>query len=75
MIQYKNLRGDSGVYAYEIGNDFIKVQFRDGSIYLYNNASAGSSNISQMKMLALGGSGLNSFINTNVRKRYASKLR
>ncbi|HJP18734.1 MAG TPA: hypothetical protein QF468_08790 [Nitrospinota bacterium] len=75
MERYKNLNGDSGVSAYEIGDDYIKVEFSDESLYLYNNGSTGSQNIEQMKILALNGSGLNSFINTRVRKNYASKLR
>lgn len=75
MVRYKNLSGDSGVSAYEIGDDYIKVEFSDGSLYLYNYESAGSQNIEHMKTLAENGSGLNSFINTTVRKNYASKLR
>lgn len=27
MERYKNIDGDSGVYAYEIGTDYIDVQF------------------------------------------------
>jgi len=75
MERYKNIGGDSGVVAYEIGDDFIKVQFNDGSLYLYNFQSAGSDNIEQMKQLAIAGRGLNSFIGRVVKKRYASKLR
>jgi len=48
MERYQNLGGDSGVAAYEIGPDSITVQFREGSIYLYNNQSTGASNIQQM---------------------------
>ena len=75
MERYRNLGGDSGVVAYEIGDDSIKVQFSDGSLYLYNYQSAGRHNIEQMKSLAIAGRGLNSFISTVVKKRYASKLR
>ncbi|NVL89550.1 MAG: hypothetical protein HWN69_00950 [Desulfobacterales bacterium] len=75
MERYKNLGGNSGVSAYEIGDDSIKVEFSDNALYLYTYASAGSHNIEQMKNLALQGHGLNSFINTTVRKGYASKLR
>ncbi|HEX9805190.1 MAG TPA: hypothetical protein VGA67_05905 [Candidatus Dojkabacteria bacterium] len=74
MERYKNLGGDSGVVAYEIGDDFIKVRFHDGSLYLYNYQSAGSNNIETMKELAIAGKGLNSFINKVVKNRYASKL-
>jgi hypothetical protein len=75
MERYKNLNGVSGVAAYEIGDDFIKVQFSDGSLYLYNYQSAGSNSIEQMKQLAIAGRGLNSFIGRVVKKGYASKLR
>ncbi len=75
MERYKNLGGDSGVAAYEIGTDFIKVQFKTGSIYLYTYSSAGSSNIETMKELAINGEGLNSFIGRTVRNKYASILR
>lgn len=75
MERYANLGGDSGVVGYEIGNDFIRVQFSDGSVYLYTNASAGAENIEQMKRLARNGQGLNAFINRHVRKAYAQRER
>ncbi len=75
MERYKDLDGDSGVSAYEIGNDSIKVQFKDGAIYLYNYGSAGREKIEKMKALAVSGDGLNSYIDTNVKKEYAAKLR
>ncbi len=75
MERYKNVGGDSGVTGYEIGSDYIRVQFSDGSVYLYTYASAGSNNIEQMKTLAIAGEGLNAFINRNVRKSYERKER
>lgn len=75
MEQYRNIGGNSGVSAYEIGGDFIKVMFKDGSLYLYNYGSTGQLNIETMKELAIRGTGLNSFISTTVRKNYAAKLR
>lgn len=75
MERYKNLGGDSGVAAYEIGQGSITVQFKDGATYLYNNQSAGATNIAQMQRLAAAGQGLNSFISRVVRKGYAQKLR
>jgi hypothetical protein len=71
MEQYKNLGGKSAVVAYEIGNDSITVQFRDGTTRLYNNQSAGAGNIEQMKSLAASGQGLNRFIGKVVKKGYA----
>jgi hypothetical protein len=75
MERYQNLSGNSGVLAYEIGGDFIKVQFKDGSIYLYNYASTGQQDVETMKSLATNGSGLNSFISRYVRKAFAAKMR
>jgi hypothetical protein len=70
MVMYKNSNGDSGVRSYEIGVDYIDVQFSTGKIYRYSYQSAGKQNIEQMKRLAQSGSGLNSFINTKVRNLY-----
>lgn len=75
MERYRNIDGDSGVTGYEIGSDYIRVEFSDGSVYLYTYSSAGSHNIEQMKKLAVAGNGLNSFINRNVRKSYERKER
>ena len=75
MERYRDIDGDSGVAGYENGPDYIRVQFSDGSMYLYTYASAGSNNIEEMKRLAMAGDGLNAFIDKNVRKRYARKER
>jgi hypothetical protein len=75
MERYRNVDGDSGVAYYESGPEFIRVQFSDNSVYLYTYISAGSSNIEQMKRLAVAGEGLNAFINKNVKRRYAKKER
>ena len=75
MKVYRDIGGDSGVYGYEYGEDWIKVQFKDGAVYEYTNTSAGKGNIDTMKRLADSGDGLNSFINRNVRKNYSQKLR
>jgi hypothetical protein len=64
-----------GILPYETGPDFIRVQFKDNSVYLYTYASAGSHNIERMKSLAAAGDGLNAFLNTNVKKAYARKER
>ncbi len=74
MERYKNLSGKSGVSAFEIGNDYIKVKFKDGLGYVYNKSVTGFQNISTMKVLALNGLGLNTFINKSVRKLYLYKL-
>ena len=75
MKIYKNLGGNSGVSAYEIGDGSITVQFSTGAVYLYTYRSAGSANIEKMKLLAVAGEGLNSYIKRYVNKGYESKLR
>jgi len=74
MELYKNLGGDSGIEAFELGEGSIKVRFKDQAVYLYSNSSAGAVNIDHMKKLARQGHGLNSFINTSVREKYEAKL-
>lgn len=75
MERYKNLGGDSGVAFYEIGPESITVQFTTGATYLYNYRSAGQYHIEKMKVLAVAGHGLNSYIKIYVNRGYASRLR
>lgn len=75
MERYKNLSGKSSIDAYELHDDSISIKFNDGWLYSYSNASAGSGNISQMKLLAANGIGLNSFIMRYVKKLYVRKWR
>lgn len=70
MQRYSDIDRDSGVVQYESGNDYIKVKFSDGAVYLYNYASAGSHHIENMKRLAAKGDGLNAYINKHVSNRY-----
>jgi hypothetical protein len=75
MERYRNIGGSSGIRLYEISNDSIIVVFSDGGKYLYNNQTTGSSNVERMKTLAINGRGLNRFISTTIKKRFASKLK
>ena len=75
MKRYKNLSGNSAVAAYEIGKDSVKVGFTTNSVYIYSDQSAGHPNINQMKVLALAGKGLGTFITANVKERFARKIR
>jgi hypothetical protein len=50
MERYKNFGHDSGVVAYEIKDDSISVEFRDGCVYLYTYESAGNANIEHMNV-------------------------
>lgn len=74
MKPYKNLSGDSGVVAYDIGEEHIDVQFRHGEAYRYDYPSAGAEHIENMKLLARAGRGLSTYISRYVKDRYGSKL-
>ena len=73
MTKYKNLGGESGIIAYEIGADFIRLQFEDKEIYLYTEDSTGTEHIAKMKELAEKGHGLNTYVNQHVRGNYEKK--
>ncbi|HEX2854021.1 MAG TPA: hypothetical protein VHO24_12345 [Opitutaceae bacterium] len=65
---------NSGVSAYQIGSDFIVVQFRSGEGYLYNHLSPGRRHVTAMKKLAVRNEGLATYISRHVRENYAEKL-
>lgn len=70
MTNYANLGGNSNVLAYNIGDDYIDVQFGTGKIYRYSYESAGDYKVELMKKLAEQGYGLNSYIMRHARKDY-----
>jgi len=65
MERYENRDGRSPITGFEEGDDFIRIEFRNNTVYLYNEESAGPQNISKMKELAHEGRGLAAFINAN----------
>jgi len=74
MTSYANLSGKSGVSTYEIYDNAILIEFRHGAKYIYDYDIPGKEEVEEMKRLAMSGSGLMTFINKNVRKRFALKL-
>ena len=62
MQLYKNLGGNSNILSYDIGDNFIEVQFKNGNKYKYSYRSAGIDKVEKMKVLAVSGQGLNSYI-------------
>jgi len=65
MKPYKDYDNDSNIEAYEYGNDWITVRFKDDSEYDYSNEIITPYVLNQMKLLADEGNGLNAFINKN----------
>lgn len=74
MEIYRNRSGNSGIKAYELMQDGVKVQFADGSVYLYDNKTNGARSIRIMKKLASDGIGLTTYINQKIRKNFAHKV-
>jgi hypothetical protein len=70
MKKYGNASGNSGVMAYEIGADWIKIKFRSDDSYTYSYTGAGMKNVEEMKKLAVKGEGLATYINKYVRDLY-----
>jgi hypothetical protein len=63
MQRYRNPSGTSGIRAYEIGPDFIRVWWKEGEPFNYTYASVGEEHVEAMKRLAKRGSYLNAYIN------------
>jgi hypothetical protein len=49
---YKDLSGNSGVTAYELGPDYIDIEFKGGSVYRYDQMIPGKRKLESMKVLA-----------------------
>jgi hypothetical protein len=75
MMPYRNLSGNSNVVSYETTEDSIHVVFKSGAFrnYLYNAARPGQAVVAKMMQLAAQGHGLNAYISTVVKDRYAKK--
>ena len=71
MQRYRNTGGNSGVASFEIGTDYIRVNFSGTArTYTYSYGRAGQHHVERMKSLAQRGSGLNGYINSYVRDKY-----
>jgi hypothetical protein len=75
MKTYKDMGGDSGVIAYDYGDNWMRIQFRHGGTYEYLSSVIGTMHLSEMKRLADSGDGLGTYINTHpdVKKGFSSK--
>lgn len=71
MVPYKNLNRNSAVESFEILDSYIRVKFYNSNkVYTYSYQSANRQHIENMKILAIKGKGLNSYINKYVRNLY-----
>ena len=74
MRTYGNGNGNSGVTGFAIGeygdgSGWMEIEYYSSGTYRYNECNVGEVNFAVMKALAINGSGLNSYINKNVRGR------
>ena len=74
MKKYCDIDGNSGISAYEVGDDFVIVCFAKGGMYLYNYSITGSNHVNKMIELARIGNGLNRYINLNIEHASARKI-
>ena len=75
MTTYNDATGTSGITAFTSNNDSITIEYKNGSAYQYSDHTASSANVGHMKSLAVSGQGLNSFINKNLTKDQAVRVR
>ena len=74
MQEYGNQNGNSGIVGFEIGNDYIDVEFKNGGIYRYRETVIGKLAFLNMCAAACIGNGLNAYINQSVRAK-AERIR
>jgi hypothetical protein len=70
---YRNVHGDSGVAAYDTGPESIRVKFKHGGTYEYDDATTGPLHVERMKGLAASGAGLATYISKFVKATYARR--
>ncbi len=75
VYRYKNLGGKSTVARYQLEKDYVVIHFTDSSTYRYTVQTADPANIKKMKELAIAGKGLGTFIEKNLKDRWANKIR
>jgi len=75
MEKYKNLAGNSPIILFEITETAIEIEYEDGHIYRYSYIQPGKKAVEKMKELAKQGTGLCTYINQFVRKKYEKKIK
>lgn len=72
MQHYNNINNDSGIRGFELDSSSIEVWFdQTPRSVIYNYESAGKQHIDRMKIIAVSGGDLHSYINRHVKYRYA----
>lgn len=71
MQKYNN--PSSGIIQYEIGSDYILIEFKGNKQYLYNYKVTGKDIVEEMKKLAKSGKGLSAFIHKHAKTNYIKK--
>lgn len=74
MENYANKSGDSQVVSFQIDTNSIKVRFKNNHVYLYDLRHPGPEHLEKMKDLARAGWGLNTYIESEVKSDYSSKV-
>jgi len=73
MQKYSGQLRRGGAVAFEIGAEWIDVEFTSGWIYRFTYNRPGALRVERMKELALSGRGLSTFISRHVKNRYESR--
>ncbi|SAL63724.1 hypothetical protein AWB71_03666 [Caballeronia peredens] len=73
MQPYRNLAGNSGVEAFDILTEGIRVRFVSGGTYLYDYRESGREHVEHMKRLARAGRGLSTYISRSG-AQYAERI-
>ena len=63
MKPYTDRNRDSGIVAYEYGDDWIHIQFKHGGTYEYLSSNISAAHLNTMKRLSDSGYGLNAYNN------------
>lgn len=72
--RYQSSSGDSGVVSYDIGPEFITLQFKNGVVQHYTYEKPGKEHVERMKELAKAGSGLSTYVKQHVHGDSARRL-
>jgi hypothetical protein len=71
MEIYNDIGSDSGVVSFQTSPESISIRFKKSDqVYKYTYATAGAKNIEAMKLRALSGDGLHSYIMRNVQNKF-----